>query len=104
MKCFVVFRLKPGVTPEQYEEWFREVNVPANDTLTTTRHYRVWRVSGTMEGEPTFEYLEEMELDDRAAFEAEIESSAAMAGMLEDWYARVADQVIVFADEVPQTS
>ena len=102
MKCFVLFRLKPDVTPEQYEEWFREVNVPANDTLTTTRNYRVWHVSGVMEGEPSFEYLEEMELDERAAFEGEIEASAAMAEMLEGWYARVADQVIVFADEVAQ--
>jgi hypothetical protein len=102
MKCFVLFRLKPGVTPEQYEQWFREVNVPANDTVTTTRNYRVWRVSGVMEGEPSFEYLEEMELDDRAAFEADIEASPAMAQMLEDWYARVADQVIVFAEEIAQ--
>ena len=103
MKCFVLFRLKPGVTPEQYETWFRETNVPANDTLTTTRNYRVWRVSGVMEGEPRFEYLEEMELDDRDAFEAELESSPAMAAMLEDWYARVADGVIVYAEEVAQT-
>jgi len=102
MKCFVLFRLKPGVTTEQYDEWFREVNVPANDTLTTTRNYRVWRVSGVMEGTPSFEYLEEMELDDRSAFESEVESSPAMARMLEDWYARVADQVIVFAEEVAQ--
>jgi hypothetical protein len=27
-----------------------------------------------------------------------------MARMLEEWYARVADQVIVFADEVAQTA
>ncbi len=102
MKCFVMFRLKPGVTPEQYETWFREVNVPAALTLRTTRNYRVWRVSSAMEGEPAFEYLEEMELDDQAAFEGELEASEAMAGMLDEWYARVADQVIVFADEVPQ--
>lgn len=102
MKCFVMFRLKPGVTPEQYEEWFRRENVPAASSLTTTRGYRVWRVASTMEGKPSFEYLEEMELDDQAAFEAEIESSAAMAAMLEGWYERVADQVIVFADEVAQ--
>ncbi len=43
-----------------------------------------------------------MELDDRSAFESEVESSPAMARMLEDWYARVADQVIVFAEEVAQ--
>ena len=102
MKCFVLFRLKPGVTPEAYEEWFRAENVPAALTVATSRNYRVWRVTGVMEGEPSFEYLEEMEIDDRAAFEAEIESSEAMARMLEAWYERVGDQVIVFADEVAQ--
>jgi len=102
VKCFVLFRLKPGVTPEQYEQWFREVNVPAALTVKTSRNYRVWRVCGVMEGEPSFEYLEEMEIDDRAAFEAEIESSEAMGTMLEQWYERIADQVIVFADEVAQ--
>jgi anti-sigma-K factor RskA len=56
-----------------------------------------------MEGEPAFEYLEEMEIDDRAAFEAEIEASEAMGAMLEQWYERIADQVIVFAEEVEQT-
>jgi hypothetical protein len=102
VKCFVLFRLKPGVTPEQYEQWFREVNVPAASSLTTSRNYRVWRVSSAMEGAPSFEYLEEMEIDDQAAFEAELESSEAMTAMLGDWYARIADQVIVFAGEVAQ--
>jgi hypothetical protein len=102
VKCFVMFRLKAGVTPEQYEQWFREVNVPAALTVKTSRNYRVWRVSSAMEGEPAFEYLEEMEIDDQAAFEAELESSETMGGMLEQWYARIADQVIVFADEVAQ--
>ena len=102
MKCFVLFRLKPGLTPEQYEQWFRKENVPAALSVETSRAYRVWRVSGVMEGEPGFEYLEEMEVDDRAAFEAEIESSEAMAAMLKGWYARIVDQVIVFADEVEQ--
>ena len=40
-----------------------------------------------MEGEPTFEYLEEMELDDRGEFEAEIEAVARDGAMLEG-YAR----------------
>jgi len=44
-----------------------------------------------------------MEIDDRAAFDAELESSKAMAEMLEEWYARVADQVIVYTDEVSQS-
>ncbi len=102
MKCFVTFRLKPEVTPEQYLEWFRRDNVPAVRKMKSIQSYRVWRVSGTLEGQPSFEFLEEMELEDRAAFEREVEELPEMAAMLEGWYSRVTDQVVLFADEVAQ--
>lgn len=102
MKCFVLFRLKPGVTAEQYEAWFRETNVPAVRRLRTISSYRVWRLASVMEGEAPFEYLEEMELDDQAAFEDEVGAVPEMARMLEGWYVQVADQAIVFANEVAQ--
>jgi hypothetical protein len=102
MKCFVTFRLRPGVTPEEYERWFRETNVPAVRKMKSIGSYRVWRVVDAMEGEPSFEVLEEMEIEDRAAFEREVEELPEMAAMLEQWYSRVADQVILFAEEIPQ--
>jgi REDY-like protein HapK len=102
VKCFVSFRLKPSLSHEQYEEWFRAQNVPAVRKLTSISSYRVWRAVGAMEGEPPFDYLEEMELDDRAAFDAEVEGLPEMAAMLEEWYMRVADQAIVYAVEVRQ--
>jgi anti-sigma-K factor RskA len=102
MKCFVTFRLRPGVTPEEYEQWFRETNVPAVRKMKSIETYRVWRVVDATEGEPTFGVLEEMEIDDRAAFEREVEELPEMAAMLEGWYERVADQVILYAEEIPQ--
>jgi REDY-like protein HapK len=102
VKCFVTFRLKPEVTPEQYEEWFRAENVPAVRKMTSILAYRVWRVVGVMEGSPTFEYLEEMEIEDRGAFDREVEELPEMVAMLEGWYSRVADQVIVYGEEVRQ--
>ena len=102
MKCFVTFRLKPGVTPEEYEDWFRRENVPAVRTMTSISTYRVWRAVDTMEGEAPFDFIEEMELADRSAFDREVESLPEMATMLEGWYARVTDQAIVYAVEVPQ--
>ena len=102
MKCFVTFRLRPGVTPEEYEQWFRETNVPAVRKMTSIESYRVWRVVDATEGEPAFEVLEEMEIDDRAAFDREVEELPEMAAMLEGWYARVADQVIFYGEEIPQ--
>ncbi|MCC6222570.1 MAG: hypothetical protein IT201_03655 [Thermoleophilia bacterium] len=102
MKCFVTFRLKPGVTPEQYEEWFRAENVPAVRRMRSLSSYRVWRATGAMEGEPPYEYLEEMEFDDQAAFDREVETLPELATMLEGWLERVAENAIVYAVEVPQ--
>ncbi|MCL4289396.1 MAG: REDY-like protein HapK [Thermoleophilia bacterium] len=102
MKCFVTFRLKPGVTPEQYEEWFRTENVPAVRRMRSLSSYRVWRATGAMEGEPPYEYLEEMEFDDQAAFDREVETLPEMAAMLEGWLERVAENAIVYAVEVGQ--
>jgi hypothetical protein len=102
VKCFVTFRLKPELTPEQYEEWFRAENVPAVRKMQSILTYGVWRVVGAMEGPPTFEYIEEMEIEDRSEFEREVEQLPEMARMLEGWYSRVADQVIVYGEEVRQ--
>ena len=102
MKCFVTFRLKPDVTVEAYEDWFRRVNVPAVRKMASITSYRVWHVVGAMEGQPAFDFLEEMELADRSAFEQEVTERPEMAAMLEDWYGRVADQVVVYAEEVAQ--
>jgi hypothetical protein len=102
MKCFVTFRLRPGVTPEEYERWFRETNVPAVRKMKSIGSYRVWRVVDAIEGKPSFGVLEEMEIEDRGVFEREVEELPEMAAMLEQWYSRVADQVILFAEEIPQ--
>jgi hypothetical protein len=102
VKCFVTFRLRPDVTPDRYEEWFRAENVPAVRKMGSILGYRVWRVVGALEGSPAFDYLEEMEIEDRSEFEREVEELPEMAAMLEGWYSRVADQVVLYGEEVRQ--
>jgi hypothetical protein len=102
VKCFVTFRLKPGVSHEQYEDWFRRENVPAVRAMTSISSYRVWRAVDAMDGEAPYDIVEEMEFADRSAFDGEVEGLPEMAAMLEAWYARVTDQAIVYAVEVPQ--
>jgi hypothetical protein len=102
VKCFVTFRLKSGLTPDEYEEWFRTENVPAARKMQSVLRYRVWRVVGALEGSPSFDYLEEMEIEDRAEFEREVEELPEMVAMLEGWYSRVAEQVVLYGEEVRQ--
>jgi len=101
VKCFVTFRLKPGVTADEYLDWFRRENVPAVRKMTSIKSYRVWRVTSAMEGDPP-EFLEEMEIDAQKHFEQEVEELPEMAAMLEGWYSRVADQVVFYGEEVEQ--
>jgi hypothetical protein len=101
VKCFVTFRLKPGVTADEYLEWFRRENVPAVRKVSSIKTYRVWQVTSAMEGDPP-QFLEEMEIDDQAVFEREIEEVPEMVAMLEGWYSRIADQVIFYGEEVSQ--
>jgi hypothetical protein len=102
VKCFVTFRLKPGLTPDEYEEWFRNENVPAARKMQSVLTYRVWRVVGALEGSPSFEYLEEMEIEDQGEFEREVQELPEMVAMLEGWYSRVAEQVVLYGEEVRQ--
>ncbi len=102
MRCVVTFKLRPGLTPEEYLEWFRRENVPAIRQMTSITSYHVWRVGEAMEGEPGFQFLEEMEITGRADFERELEEIPDVVAMLEGWYSRVTDQVVVYADEVAQ--
>ena len=99
MKCFVTFRLKPGVTVDEYLEWFHRENVPAVSKAASIKTYRVWRVTSAMEGDPP-EFVEEMEIDDQAHFERELEEVPEMATMLGGWYSRIAEQVVFYAEEV----
>jgi hypothetical protein len=104
VKCFVTFRLKPGVTPEQYEAWFRSDNVPAVAAMRSLSSYRVWRATGAAEGEPPYDYIEEMEFDSQAEFDRELEELPELAAMLQGWHERVAEHAIVYAVEVAQVA
>ena len=102
MKCFVLFRLAPGVTPDDYDAWFRAENVPAVRRMSSISGYRVWRVREVIEGKASFDVLEEMEIDDQSAFERELDELPEMGAMLGRWRERVVDQVVLYADEIAQ--
>jgi hypothetical protein len=102
VRCVVTFHLKPGVSADDYLEWFRRVNVPAVEKVPSITEYRVWRIGDVVDGTAGFEFLEEMEITDRAAFERDLEQVPDMAAMVEEWYARVEKPVVAYADEVDQ--
>ena len=76
---YVFAALKPGVDPEVYEKYEREVDYAVAAKMKTIVSYRTHRLTdvvGTLEGGP-WDYLERIEITDRAAYEAEIKTIGA---------------------------
>jgi len=73
---YVLVALKPGVDRDEYERYEREVDyVVANGlkSIVSYRTHRFTEVLGDLGGGP-WDYIERIEVTDRAAYEAEIAS------------------------------
>ncbi len=71
---YVLAALKPGVDREAYERYEREVDYVVANRLKSIVSYRTHRLTdvvGSLGGGP-WDYLERIEVTDRAAYEAEI--------------------------------
>ena len=64
------YRLKPGVTQADFEQWVRTVDQPAMRGLARVQAFNTFRVTGLLmgEGAPSVEYVEVFEIDDIAGF------------------------------------
>lgn len=89
---FVLAKLKPGVSKEEYERFEREVDYVVAAKLKTIVSYRTHRITEAGErlrGGP-WDYVERIEVTDRAAYESEL----AVAGkeLIDELYARYLDR------------
>jgi hypothetical protein len=89
---YVLARLKPGVTPEAYERFEREVDYVVAGKLSTIVSYRTHRITAAdarLGGGP-WDYIERIEITDRAAYEAELASAGV--DLIEELYATYLDR------------
>jgi hypothetical protein len=89
---FVLAKLKPGVSPEEYEAFEREVDYVVAGRLQTIVSYRTHRITATdarLAGGP-WDYIERIEITDRAAYDAEL--AAAGKELIEELYAKYLDR------------
>jgi hypothetical protein len=71
---FVFAALKPGVSAADYERFEREVDYAVSEkikTIVSYRTHRITEVGAGLAGGP-WDYVERIEVTDRAAYEAEL--------------------------------
>lgn len=89
---YVLARMKPGVTREEYEKFEREVDYVVAGRLKTIVSYRTHRITATdarLAGGP-WDYIERIEITDRAAYEKELAASGK--DLIDQLYAKYLDR------------
>lgn len=89
---YVLAKLKPGVTREEYEKFEREVDYVVAGRLKTIVSYRTHRITEVgprVQGGP-WDYIERIEVTDRAAYETEL--AAAGKELIDELYAKYLDR------------
>ena len=89
---YVLAKLKPGVSKEDYERFEREVDYAVSARLKTIVSYRTHRITevGERLAPVGWDYIERIEVTDRAAYEKEL----AIAGkeLIDELYAKYLDR------------
>jgi hypothetical protein len=89
---YVLARMKPGVTREEYEKFEREVDYVVAGRLKTIVSYRTHRITETgprLQGGP-WDYIERIEVTDRAAYERELAETGRE--LIDELYAKYLDR------------
>ena len=89
---FVLARMKPGVSREDYERFEREVDYEVAARLKTVVSYRTHRIIGVGErlAPVGWDYIERIEVTDRAAYEKELAVSGKE--LIGELYAKYLDR------------
>jgi hypothetical protein len=76
----VLFNLKPGVDPAQYEAWARKTDLPNVNGLPSVSSFRVLRTSGLLGGKPSpYAYVELIEIDSMDVFRTDVATETMQA-------------------------
>ena len=89
---YVLAKMKPGITREEYETFEREVDYTLAARLKTIVSYRTHRITSAdprLGGGP-WDYIERIEITDRAAYEKEL--AQAGRGLIDELYAKYLDR------------
>lgn len=89
---YVLTKMKPGVSREEYERFEREVDYAVSSQIATIVSYRTHRITevGDRLAGAGWDYIERIEVTDRAAYEKELAEKGK--ALLDELYAKYLDR------------
>lgn len=101
-KIILTYRLKSGVTPEDFESWVRSTDYPAMRGLSRVSSFANHRVTGLLmgEGEPGMDYIEIFDVPDLDGFVTQDMPGGVVQAIMGEFMSKVDDPKFILADEV----
>lgn len=96
-RIIVLFNLKPGVSPADYEVWARTRDMPNVRRLPSIAAFEVYRTTGLLTGgNAPYAYVEVIDIDDMAAFGTDAAADPMPAIAAE--FARMVDALFILTE------
>lgn len=83
-KVFVFYRLKPGVTVEEYRKWSINLDQKVTPFQPGVHRFEVYEIEGAEVGESPYQIVEDIEVDSWEAWQKVVKSEA-MKEVVESW-------------------
>jgi hypothetical protein len=100
VRVFVLYRLRPEIDPQRYEEWSQTRDQPVMKAAESVLGLRLYRVQASGGGASGFTYVEIIDVTSRDAFERDLQTPKVKVTAAE-WARQVMDKFqILYADEV----
>jgi hypothetical protein len=99
---FLLYTLKDGVTPAEFEKWVVETDQPAMRGLARVQSFRTFRSERLLmgEGAPGVAYIEAFAIPDLDGFIAEDMAGATVQGVMGEFMGLVEAPQFIIASEV----
>ena len=81
---FITYKLRKGTSWERYRQWSREVDQVVVARQPGVMRYTVFEVAGTATGEPSCDFVEDIEVESREAWE-KVNEYPEMQPVVKQW-------------------
>jgi hypothetical protein len=97
----VLFNLKDGVDPSEYEAWAQSTDLPIVRGLDSIESFSVYRTSGLLgsDAKPPYQYVEVIDIGDMARFGEEV-ASDTMQRVAAEFQERADNPLFISAESI----
>lgn len=98
----LTYKLKTGVTKEQFEDWVRTTDYPKMRSLSRVSSFRTFRTEGLLlgEGSPAHQYVELFDIPDLDGFASEDMPGALVQSVMGEFMGMVENPQFMIASEI----